>query len=153
MSDFCPSDIEEIGLIGTCTPAFGLAFLRAVAQAPFLTALGRFSLPSRCTLYGRYRRRAALARHRSLTSWSGRIGGLQNRVWAKNPRKRTLSRRHQDNAGIHTLSIRALKDNHSARHPGRLTRATLNPDEALATEFELPDARVAETQAKGETEQ
>ena len=37
-------------------------------------------------------------------------------------------------------NIWALKDIHSATHPARLTRATLKPDEALATAAELLDA-------------
>ena len=38
------------------------------------------------------------------------------------------------------VSIRALKDIHSATHPARLTRATLKPDEVPATVAELLEA-------------
>jgi integrase/recombinase XerD len=51
------------------------------------------------------------------------------------------------------VSIRALKDIHSATHPARLTRATLKPDEAPATVSDLLDALDAEAQADGETEE
>ena len=53
------------------------------------------------------------------------------------------------------VSIRALKDIHSATHPARLTRATLKPDEAPApaTVAELLEALDAEAQAEGETEE
>jgi integrase/recombinase XerD len=50
------------------------------------------------------------------------------------------------------VSIRALKDIHSATHPARLTRATLKPDEAPATVADLLEALDAEAQAEGETE-
>ena len=54
------------------------------------------------------------------------------------------------------VSIRALKDVHSAKHPARLTRATLKPeDEPPATVADLLDALDAldaEAQAEGETE-
>jgi len=51
------------------------------------------------------------------------------------------------------VSIRALKDIHSATHPARLTRATLKPDEAPAAVANLLDALDAEAQAEGETEE
>ena len=50
-------------------------------------------------------------------------------------------------------SIRALKDTHSARHPVRLTRATLKPGEAPATVAELLEALDAKARAEGETEE
>jgi integrase/recombinase XerD len=46
------------------------------------------------------------------------------------------------------VSIRALKNIHSATHPARLTRATLRPDEAPATAAELLAALDAEAQAE-----
>ena len=62
-------------------------------------------------------------------------------------------------AGIKTtrvytrVSIRALKDIHSATHPARLTRATLKPeDEPPATVTDLLEALDAEAKAEGETE-
>ena len=51
------------------------------------------------------------------------------------------------------VSIRALKDIHSATHPARLTRATLKPDEAPATVADLLEALDAEARAEGETEE
>ncbi|MGN6652106.1 tyrosine-type recombinase/integrase [Trinickia sp.] len=52
------------------------------------------------------------------------------------------------------VSIRALKDIHSATHPARLTRATLRPeDEPPATVADLLDALDAEAQAEGEAEE
>ena len=56
---------------------------------------------------------------------------------------------------VYTLvSIRALKDIHSATHPARLTRATLKPeDEPPATVADLLEALDAEAQAEGETEE
>ena len=51
------------------------------------------------------------------------------------------------------VSIRALKDIHSATHPARLTRATLKPDEAPATVADLLEALEAESRAEGETEE
>ena len=50
------------------------------------------------------------------------------------------------------VSIRALKDIHSATHPARPTRATLKPDEAPATVADLLEALDAEAQAEGEAE-
>jgi integrase/recombinase XerD len=51
------------------------------------------------------------------------------------------------------VSIRALKDIHSATYPARLTSATLKPDEAPATVADLLDALDAEARAEGETEE
>ena len=52
------------------------------------------------------------------------------------------------------VSIRALKDIHSATHPARLIRATLRPeDEPPATVADLLEALDAEAQAEGETEE
>ena len=51
------------------------------------------------------------------------------------------------------VSIRALKDIHSATHTARLTRATLKPDEPPATVADLLDALDAEARAEGETEE
>jgi integrase/recombinase XerD len=52
------------------------------------------------------------------------------------------------------VSIRALKDIHSATHPARLTRATLKPeDEPPATVADLLEALDAEAQAEGETDE
>ena len=51
------------------------------------------------------------------------------------------------------VSIRALKDIHSATHPARLTRVTLKSDEAPAAVANLLDALDAEAQAEGETEE
>ena len=50
------------------------------------------------------------------------------------------------------VSIRALKDIHSATHPARPTRATLKPDEAPATVADLLEALDAGAQAGGEAE-
>ena len=50
------------------------------------------------------------------------------------------------------VSIRALKDIHSATHPARPTRATLKPDEAPATVADLLEALDAGAQAEGEAE-
>ncbi len=52
------------------------------------------------------------------------------------------------------VSIRALKDIHSATHPAGLTRATLRPeDEPPATVAELLEALDAEAQAEAETQE
>jgi integrase/recombinase XerD len=52
------------------------------------------------------------------------------------------------------VSIRALKDIHSATHPARLARATLRPeDEQPAMVADLLEALGAGAQAEGETEE
>jgi len=51
------------------------------------------------------------------------------------------------------VSIRALKDIHSATHRARLTRARLKPDEPPATVADLLEALDAEARAEGETEE
>jgi hypothetical protein len=52
------------------------------------------------------------------------------------------------------VSVRALKDIHSATHRARLTRATLRPEDGLpAAVADVLDALDAEAQAEGEWEE